>query len=235
MRDNPPADGQLIASRLHTFLVLALVGAWAYGGTRSMARLNGALHPPRVRLYLFSIGVEWLVFAVVVAGLVRARTPLSRIVGERWRLPRELLRDIGIAAGFWVAAIAGLILLAWMLRIRTTGTTVLALLPHGAIEIALWVAVAVSAGICEETIFRGYLQPQLIAMTGRREAGLVLAAAIFGLGHLYQGWRNAIVIGFYGLMFGVLAYWRRSVRPGMIAHAWHDTFSGVLYSILLKR
>ncbi|HTT06654.1 MAG TPA: CPBP family intramembrane glutamic endopeptidase [Steroidobacteraceae bacterium] len=215
--------------------MLALLGAWAYGGTRSMARFHGALHPQRVRLYLFSIGVEWLVFAVVVAGVVRARTPLSCVLGERWRSSRELLRDIAVAAAFWLAAMAGLILFEWVLKIRGTGTTVLALLPRGAVESALWVALAVSAGICEETIFRGYLQRQLIAMTGRPDTGLVLAAMIFGLGHLYQGWRMAIVIGVYGLMFGVLAYRRRSVRPGMIAHAWHDAFSGVLYSLLLRR
>jgi membrane protease YdiL (CAAX protease family) len=64
---------------------------------------------------------------------------------------------------------------------------------------------------------------------------MLLAAAPFGLLHLYQGWRMATVLGFYGLMFGVLAHWRRSVRPGMIAHAWQDALTGVLVPILLRR
>jgi uncharacterized protein len=64
---------------------------------------------------------------------------------------------------------------------------------------------------------------------------MLLAAAMFGLAHLYQGWRMAIVIGMYGLMFGVLAHWRRSVRPGMIAHAWQDALAGVLGAFLLRR
>jgi hypothetical protein len=29
-----------------------------------------------------------------------------------------------------------------------------------------------------------------------------------------------ILIGLYGTMFGILAHWRGSVRPGIIAHAW---------------
>jgi hypothetical protein len=29
-----------------------------------------------------------------------------------------------------------------------------------------------------------------------------------------------ILIALYGAMFGILANWRGSVRPGMIAHAW---------------
>lgn len=231
----PGRDQRLIASRLHTFIVLALLAAWVLGGTLSMARFAGALHPNRVRLYLFSIGQEWLMFAVILFGLRRAGTPLSRVIGQRWRSSRELLRDVGIAAAFWLAAAAGLLLLQWALHVRGVATAVLALMPRGLVEIALWIAVSLSAGICEETIFRGYLQPQLIGMTGSRVAGMFLAAAIFGFGHLYQGWRMSIVIGAYGLMFGVLAYRRGTVRPGMIAHAWHDTLSGVVYSILLRR
>jgi uncharacterized protein len=111
---------------------------------------------------------------------------------------------------------------------------VLALLPRSPLEIALWVGISVSAGICEETIFRGYLQRQLMVMTGSRPAGMLLAAGTFGLVHLYQGWRMATVLGLYGLMFGLLAYWRRSVRPGMIAHAWQDALTGVLAAILLR-
>lgn len=226
---------QLIASRLHTFIVLAAVIAWTYGGTLSVARLSSELHPHRARLYLFGIGQEWLMLALILGGLLRARTPLSVVIGERWHSRRELLRDIGIAAAFWVAAIPTLYLLRWLLGATNQGVGSLALLPRGALEIALWVAVSVSAGVCEEAIFRGYLQRQLTAMTRSRIAGILLAAAAFGFAHLYQGWRMATVIVFYGLMFGILAYWRGTVRPGMIAHAWHDAFLGVLVSILLRR
>jgi hypothetical protein len=29
-------------------------------------------------------------------------------------------------------------------------------------------------------------------------------------------------------MFGLLALWRRSLRPRMVTHAWHDSFEGIL-------
>lgn len=229
------SDDRLIASRRHTLVVLVAAIAWAYGGTLLAARLSSDPHPHRAPLYLLSICEQWLMFALVLGGVRRARTPLSCVIGERWHSRRELLRDIGIAAAFWVVAIPVLYLLKLLLGVTSVGTGVLALLPRGALEIALWLGIAVSAGICEETIFRGYLQRQLMAMTGSRSGGVVLAAAAFGLAHLYQGWRMAIVIGLYGLMFGALAYWRRTVRPGMIAHAWHDTLTGVLGAILLRR
>jgi len=102
------------------------------------------------------------------------------------------------------------------------------ILPHAGVEIALWIALSITAGICEETIFRGYLQRQFIALTKNVPTGIFLSAAAFGLAHAYQGSRMVILIGLYGAMFGILAHWRGSVRPGMIAHAWQDSLNGVL-------
>jgi membrane protease YdiL (CAAX protease family) len=62
-----------------------------------------------------------------------------------------------------------------------------------------------------------------------RALGILASAVVFGAGHLYQGWRSVILITVYGLLFGVLAHLVRSLRPGMIVHAWQDMFSG-LYS-----
>jgi CAAX protease family protein len=101
------------------------------------------------------------------------------------------------------------------------------ILPHGGAEIALWIALSVTAGICEEAIFRGY-QRQFMAFTGSAPAGILISAAAFGVAHVYQGYRVGILIGLYGTMFGILAHWRGSVRPGMMAHAWQDSVSGIL-------
>jgi len=170
-------------------------------------------------------------FALVLGGVLRARMPLAYVIGERWQSLRQLARDIGIAAVFWLAAAVMVFLLKLLFGAMSLGTALMALVPRRGLEIALWFAVSASAGICEETIFRGYLQRQLMVMTRSRPAGMILAAATFGLVHLYQGWRMATVIGLYGLMFGVLAHWRRTVRPGMSAHAWQDALTGVLATI----
>jgi uncharacterized protein len=232
-RESVPED-RLIASRLHTLIVLSAVTVWAYGAMLTAARFSTELDPNRARLFLFGIGEEWLMFALVLAGVLRARMPLSCVIGEPWRSPREILRDIGFAAAFWVAAIPALYLLKLLFHVTNLGAAVLTLLPRSALEITLWIIFSISAGVCEETIFRGYLQRQLSAMAGSRPAGMLLAAAAFGLVHLYQGWRMATVISLYGLMFGVFAYWRRSVRPGMIAHAWQDAMTGMLGALLLR-
>ena len=62
-----------------------------------------------------------------------------------------------------------------------------------------------------------------MALTKSAPAGILLSAAIFGAAHAYQGLRMMILIALYGAIFRIPRYWRGSVRPGMIAHAWNDT------------
>ena len=56
--------------------------------------------------------------------------------------------------------------------------------------------------------------------------------AVFGLMHAYQGWKDVSVICFLGALFGMVAAWRRSTRPGMIVHAMADIWGGWLKGAL---
>jgi membrane protease YdiL (CAAX protease family) len=184
-----------------------------------------------VLFYVITLLFEWLLFVVVVAGVRRNGASVLIVLGEHWHSVRQVLRDIAIAAGFWIVAAMLLWIFGWLLRIAALGSNV-SMLPHRGIELTLWIALSVTAGICEETIFRGYLQRQFMALTKSAPAGIVFSAAAFGAAHAYQGFRMVILICLYGAMFGILAYWRGSVRPGMIAHAWNDSLNGVLAGLM---
>ena len=141
------------------------------------------------------------------------------------------MRDIGIAAAFWLVSIGLLFIIARLLRVDPQGRNMQFVLPHGGIEITLWLALSVTAGICEEAIFRGYLQRQFMALTKSIPAGILISAAAFGAAHAYQGFKMVILISLYGAMFGILAHWRGTVRPGMIVHAWQDSLGGILSAL----
>jgi membrane protease YdiL (CAAX protease family) len=224
-----PAPGRYVqaAAPVHTIVLLVLLAAWALLGWIMTNRMVTGANPNRILSYALTLFVEWLLFAYVVSG-VRRHGASSLVLGTRWNSWDALLRDIGIAAAFWVIAAALLLVLSRFLFAHTPRPNQESLLPHGAGDLALWIALSVSAGICEETIFRGYLQRQLAAFTNSAPAGILLSAVAFGGAHAYQGPRMMILIAVYGLMFGILAHWRRSVRPGMIAHAWQDTLSGLV-------
>jgi membrane protease YdiL (CAAX protease family) len=216
---------------MHTILVLAVLGGWTFWHKISTDHLNAGDDANRVRYYVVTILFEWLLVALVVAGVRRSGGSPLIVFGEHWRSGWQLLRDIGIAIGFWIAAALILWGVGWLLHIAEVGRTV-SMLPQRGIELAVWIALSVTAGICEETIFRGYLQRQFMALTKSAPAGILLSAATFGAAHAYQGLRMTILIALYGAMFGMLAYWRGSVRPGMIAHAWQDSLNGVLAMLM---
>jgi membrane protease YdiL (CAAX protease family) len=106
-------------------------------------------------------------------------------------------------------------------------TTTGFLLPTTRIESVVWVGVSIAAGICEETVYRGYLQRQLWSLTRSLGLALVLQALIFGSAHIYQGWKPALIAAIYGLIFGVVAAWRRSIIPSAIAHVITDIVAGL--------
>jgi membrane protease YdiL (CAAX protease family) len=106
--------------------------------------------------------------------------------------------------------------------------------PLGVLESAIWVCLSITAGFCEEVMFRGYVQRQFAAWTRSDIAAVLLQAIVFGVAHSYQGARLAFVVTVYGMLFGVLAHMRRSLRPGMMAHAIQDTLSGLVRSLPVK-
>ncbi len=221
-----------IASPFHTVSVLAILAAFCGWGAFNAAHLRATGSAHHLAIYLQTFAFEWLLLAFIIWGVRRRGAPLASVLGERWSSSHEFWHDLRVAAGYWAVSLIALGLLSHFLGIRMQRENVRFLLPRGPVEIALWVAVAVTAGICEEAIFRGYLQRQFLAWTGYAPAAIVLGSVAFGAGHIYQGYRSAVLITCYGAMFGVLAHWRKTVRPGMIAHAWQDTLSGILGSYL---
>jgi membrane protease YdiL (CAAX protease family) len=185
------------------------------------------LHPNVVPLYLYLIAMEaGLFFYVSRAGLRRAGIKASELIGGRWTNAKDVLVDAVLALGLW--GCWRLIEASW---IRWLGPghakSIQTLLPRGPLEILLWIGVSISAGICEEFVFRGYFQKQFAVFTHSRWIALLLQSLLFGIAHGYQGIQACLRISVFGLLYGSLALWRNSLRPGMMAHAASDILSGI--------
>jgi membrane protease YdiL (CAAX protease family) len=95
-------------------------------------------------------------------------------------------------------------------------------------EIALWIFLSLSAGICEEFTIRGYLQKQLSGWLKNVTAAVVIQGIIFGAAHAYQGLKLMLTIAVLGSLMGWLAQWQKSTRPGMISHFLQDAIGGIV-------
>jgi len=226
----PPAERnrKLIAPWWHTALLLLLIVATSILGSMHSAKSSVSSH--HLANYGVTIGWEWALAGIAWWGLRLGNTPIREVLGERRPGAREFFIDAGVASAFWIFSMLVLAILAILLRLlhlESAQKQIAALAPSSAVEAALWIALSVSAGVCEEFVFRGYLQRQFIGATGSVWAGALLSSIFFGAAHGYEGIAGMLLITVYGALFSALALRRGSLRAGMIAHAWHDSISGV--------
>lgn len=237
----PATPPRGVAPAWHTVLFLAIFAGLSLGGSTRLANAGTHAHWP---IYIETIVMQWLLVLFVWWGLRMRGRRMRDLIGGRWDTLEAALTDVGIAIGFFFAnmliraMIAAVILLVKpnVKAMSMEGMKHVAQVigPKSVWELVLFMGVAVTAGICEEIMFRGYLQQQLMQWTRSTAMGVVLSALLFALGHLYQGAFLATQVGLLGLMLGILAAWRKSLRPGMIAHGAQDVISGLLTRLLFS-
>jgi uncharacterized protein len=225
-QDSARASHSAVAPAWHTVVVIAaLLGISVLGAIKGMMPGMGA--HGRVPRYVVIMVFEW----ALVAFIWKMRSPrvrMSELIGGRWERNIQILRDLGIAVAFMLVCGFGLLSgLGYLLK-ASPNAAFRNMLPHGPVEIAFYLMLTATAGFCEEVIFRGYLQRQFTVLTRSVAGGIVLQGIVFGASHGYQGWKFMVLISLYGITFGLLAVWRRSLRPGIIAHFLQDAVGGLL-------
>ena len=229
----PRSGDKIIAPLWHTLVVLLILLALSLMSARSQSVSGIGQSRSRIANYLTVAAVEWCMVAFIWLGIRLRGVRMRDLVGGAWPDWRAILRDLGITILFLIAANLVLGLLAFLLR-ASPNQAIRKIFPQGATEIVFYLMLALTAGICEEIIFRGYLQKQFSGITGSAALGLVIQAIVFGAAHGYQGPKLMIIIAVYGCLFGLLALWRRSLRPGMMGHFLHDGITGIVGRHLMR-
>jgi len=235
-----PADGRAwpvptgpIAPWWHTAIVMAVIlGASVLGSVHGK---TSGLNRHHLKFYVVTMLWEGVLAALVWWGIRMRRVPLRQVLGERRAGAKAWFTDFVAALIFWVMAVIVLAAISTVLRLlhlMHVQKTVVALAPQGAWEAALWVALSIAAGIVEEFVFRGYLLQQFAAIGGRLWLGVLASSLLFGAAHGYEGIGSMIAIVAYGAMFCALTIQRKNLRTGIMAHAWHDSFTGIALAIV---
>lgn len=200
-------------------LVLAAFTVFGLFTVHHLLSAGGALSTiTKAEIYGATLAFEWVLAAYAVWRLRRLGLSTKTLVNIP-STAKGWLIDIGVTVGFflvWAAVGQGL---SHLLKPGTPGFS--GLLPSNPLEIALWILLSLSAGFCEELLFRGYLQRTLELSTNTAIA-IVTQGVIFGLAHAYQGVKLVSLIMVLGTMLGLLAHWRRKLLPGMMFHAITD-------------
>src|SRR5205809_3155956 len=214
------------------FVLVTLFPVWAvtFGFRRLRRATPDAL--PRVRrsVYRAAMISQWVLSATTL-GLWWAR-------GRSWRdlglVPRATPGLRGIAVGLAVVAWFEVRQRRQMLvdpealaEVRRRLGRLELMLPHTPSELSAFFRLSVTAGVCEELLYRGYLIWYLAHWLGVA-GGAALATVVFGVGHLYQGPRGVVTTALAGGLMAVLYLASGSLYLGMVAHALADMHSGSL-------
>jgi membrane protease YdiL (CAAX protease family) len=184
-------------------------------------------------MYLVAILMDWALLYYCWAGVHRRGGNLRTLSGGRWTSWKSVAVDVGISLPFWVLWEGAAYGVHWLLG-PSSAKSVDSLLPQSLLEILFWIGTSITAGVCEELTFRGYVQRQFHALTGSVGVAVLGQGLVFGLFHSYQGWENVIVICVLGVLFGALAAWRRNLRANIIVHAWSDIWEGWLKFVVWR-
>jgi membrane protease YdiL (CAAX protease family) len=212
----------------HPVLLVGLMLVVGTVGTLLSARqsaLVGTRGAPVLHAYLPLLLVSWGLL-VYVCRLGRRRSAFTELVGLDAYTPRRALGDVVLALVAAAAILGGEEL--WQFALGNARSPAAdALLPRTSFERTVWCLVAVSAAISEEVVYRGYLTKELMRWTSSPLGGVIGQALLFALAHGEQGAGTMARFFVYALGLGALALSRRSLVPGILAHAGLDLFAGL--------
>lgn len=222
-------DGVLLA-----LLVVGLPLQSVRAHRRDRQRAAAGEEANRMRRYRVSLVALWLLTLAVCGSWAWAGRPWAALGLLPSLSPRFL-----VCAALSVAA-SGLLLAqvvvvrrspeaqASIARQRQEQAGLDRLMPRTLAEKRTFQVLAVTAGITEEVLFRGFLIWAL-AHAMPLPAAAAGALAIFAIGHLYQDSRTALLrVTAVGAVFTALSLAAGSLLPAMLVHAMIDLTSGEL-------
>jgi len=186
----------------------------------------------------------WLGYMIMLWTMVFAGIALWQSEARTW----EFLRMISPHGWqMWVATVLVLALIYTQarpvlrivrsrspLRVKMGNPHVERLAPHTGVELGWWVGVSLTAGFCEEFVFRGYLiwvfQP-LLGLWG----AAALSVVAFGLAHTYQGAKGILITSVIGAILTLVVVILGSLLPAMALHAIADVGQGLVAWLALRQ
>jgi membrane protease YdiL (CAAX protease family) len=213
----------------HVLVVLLAVAVpvWDRIETRRVKR--AASSRAKVQSYRRVVAVLWGLTAlalVAVPPVDLLRPPALGWPFARLSAARGLLLPITVAllVGLVVPVLAALANPQARARLSKPLEALSWYLPNSPAERRWFAAVALSAGVCEEVLYRGFLLRYFTALLpGLGGTGVVLvAAALFALAHTYQGPLGAVVTALMALGFTALFVASNSLWLPIVIHALID-------------
>jgi membrane protease YdiL (CAAX protease family) len=194
----------------------------------------------RLSLYASTISFQWFIVAVIY-----------------WRsVSRHLSpNDLGlVVSGVWQTLSVVLVFTAVLCVNQWAGLRKIArvpadqrgfqfqftqkIMPQTSTEAFAFIALALTAGLSEEFIYRGFVFALFSRVFGGSISAIFLATATssiwFAVAHLYQGRRGVATTFVVGLLFSSVRIWTGNLAPAIIGHVAVDLVAGLYAPRVLR-
>jgi membrane protease YdiL (CAAX protease family) len=127
--------------------------------------------------------------------------------------------------------------LPWLVRHRSDGWKMrfYSILPTTTKERSAWIFICVLVAVGEEIIYRAVTFGLFYKLTGRYWIGAIIAAAVFALNHLVQGWISTGTIFVIGLGFHLLVRITGGLYAAIAAHFFYDLLAGIIFGRIARK
>jgi membrane protease YdiL (CAAX protease family) len=210
------ARSEMMTLADHIFALLLVLGEPLYAARYSwprMRRHNLAEAEPvaRIRIYWGIMGPEWLLAILALATWAYGQRPwtdLGFALHPGWQLWAGAGAAAAVAIGLTVQYVVVTRTAEDRARTRAEIQRAAPFAPQTRREMAHFAGLSITAGICEEILYRAFLIWYASQFTSTSVLGLaaavVLSALVFGVAHLYQGPTGAARVAGIALVFGGL-------------------------------
>jgi uncharacterized protein len=217
------------------FLFLAIVAPlWDYYDTGRLKKHPGSAQ--KIRYYKTTAAWLWIAsaVAVLIVGWERVFTITPAPYDAAWLFGHLWVRYlVGTLIALFVALSLQPFVTVALKKLRKkprtyrTAETVKSLdyfLPATSTERRWWAFIAITAGVCEETLYRGFLVHYLhaSAFSLNLTVALLISSGLFGLVHLYGGVSGVVGSFVFGFLMGMLFLLTGNLLLPMIVHALLD-------------
>jgi len=198
---------------------------------RQLMRMPSTTKMDRISLYASTLAFQW-----IAAGIILWRSNAHGIRASQLGL--QVPNPALVVSA--TVVLAALILLNQMMGLRrlvaqpekTHGILpqlALKLFPQDEVERLAFFALVTTVAVCEELIYRGFVQRVFQDWSrGSVIVAVIGSAVFFALAHLYQGRRGLISTLTIGLLFSTIRAWTGSLLPCVVAHFIADITVGLL-------
>jgi len=200
---------------LFTAVVCIVIPVLAVSGKR---KLDTGIVVPRMPLYVETIVLQSCLLLLSVWTGRANGIPLVSTLDLN-------TRNVLFAGGLLVVALGGM-LAADRFSSARTRLRLYSIIPITRDQRVLWIGVCAAAAISEEATYRGVLFAVLEIVSRSWWIAAAVAAVIFAVAHMVQGWKSTVIVAFFGFAFQALVFQSGGLYLAMIVHFLYDLITG---------